>query len=164
MFCPNCSANNTTNQKFCRSCGLNLEQTASSLLVQFPNAEYAHLQKQERLLERFAHVVFTGFGLVIAAGIIAIIYAILSKMVFSGTQPFVGLLLIAFMIFAGLSLAYVVFAETLKEKRDKLKPRLNAKTSDLVPPKQLSDDAAFQPVVSVTEDTTELLAAEKKIS
>jgi hypothetical protein len=164
MFCPNCSANNTTDQKFCRSCGLNLEQTANSLLVQFPNAEFALLQKQERMLERFGNVVFTGFGLVIAAGIVAIIYTILSKWVFSGTQPFGGLLLIAFMIFAGLSLAYVIFAETLKEKRKKLNPRLNSKTSDLVPPKQLSDDAVFEPAVSVVEDTTELLTTEKKMS
>lgn len=164
MFCPNCSSKNTTDQKFCRSCGLNLEQTANSLLVQFPNAEYADLQRQERMLERLGHVAFTGFGLVIAAGILGIIYTILSKMILTGTQPLAGILLIGFMIFAGLSLAYVIFTESLKEKRSKLNPRMNVQTSELVPPKQISDDAAFQPVVGVTEDTTELLTTEKKTS
>ncbi len=131
-------------------------------MVQFPNAEYADLQRKERMLERFGRVAFTGFGLVIGAGIIGIIYTILSKFVFSGNQPVAGLLLIAFLIFAGLSLAYVIFAESLKEKRNKLNPRLNARTSELVQPNQLADNRAFQPAVSVTEETTELLTADKR--
>ncbi len=39
MFCPNCAANNSTEQKFCRSCSLNPEKSAESLLEQIPNVE-----------------------------------------------------------------------------------------------------------------------------
>ncbi len=164
MFCPSCGSNNSTEQKFCRSCGLNLEQTANSLLAQFPNAQYADLQRQEKALEKFGNVVFTGFGLAVLAGILGIIYWIVSKMVVSGNQPLVGILLIAFVIFAALCLAYVIFAESLKEKRSKLNPRLSAWTSELVKPKQLADDTAFQPAASVTEETTALFTTDKHIS
>jgi len=161
MFCPNCGANNKTEQNFCRSCGLNLEQTAISLLAQFPNAD-ASLQKHERILKKLGNIAFTGFGLAVLTGIASVIYIILSKMVLSGTQPFAGLLLIAFIFFSGLSLSYVFFAEILREKRQKLNPRPNPHTPNLVSPKQLLDDAAFHPAICVTEDTTELLNAEKK--
>lgn len=29
MFCPNCGEQNSLEQKFCRNCGINLEQTAA---------------------------------------------------------------------------------------------------------------------------------------
>lgn len=162
MFCPNCGANNTTEQKFCRSCGLNLEETTISLLEQIPKAEYAGLRKHERMLEKFGNIAFTGFSLAVFVGITAVIYVIFTKMVLTGNQPFAGLLLIAFIFFAGLALTYVFFAETLKGKRDKLNPRLNSQTAELIPPKSLPDNAAFQPATSVIENTTELLNGEKK--
>jgi hypothetical protein len=150
-----------TDQKFCRSCGLNLEQTANSLLQQFPNAEYADLQKSEKMLERFGNVVFTGFGLAILAGVLGLIYWILTNM--DAKQPAVGILLIFFLVFAVLSLCYVFAAETLKEKRKKISPRLGPQqTPDLVTPKRLADDAYFHPAESVVEDTTELLKTPRK--
>src|SRR5688500_4891112 len=116
MFCPGCGSNNSTEQKFCRSCGMNLEQTAMSLLEQFPTAGRASLQKQERMLERFGQIAFYGFGGVILVGVFSIIYLFITQLVLSGRNFWGGLLLAAFILFAGLTLTYVFLSESLKDK------------------------------------------------
>ena len=162
MFCPNCGANNSTEQKFCRSCGLNLERTAESLLEQIPSAESVKLLKRERKLEKFGTIAFGGFGLVILTGIGAIIYLIFTKMILTGENVFAGILLVAFMIFAALTLAYVVFNEDLKERKQKAKPTLQSELADARDTGKLLEEKPFEPAASVTENTTDLLYAEQK--
>lgn len=98
MFCPNCGASNTTEQKFCRSCGLNLEQTARSLLEQVPSAESASLLRKQRVLEKFGNVAFTGFVVAVAIAVIGLIYTVFVKMVLTGANPLVGIVFMALMI------------------------------------------------------------------
>lgn len=160
MFCPNCGANNSTEQKFCRACGLNLEQTALSLLEQIPSAESAGLLKREKNLEKFGNIVFTGFGLVLLAGICAIIYLIITKAILTGSSVLGGILLIAFIIFAALALTYVVLKEDLKERKQKASPALKNELSEKLDTAKLLEDRPFEPVgpvPTVTEGTTELL-------
>src|SRR5687768_6453454 len=123
MFCPNCGANNSTEQKFCRACGLNLEQTALSLLEQIPSAESLKLLRRERNLEKFGNIVFTGFGLVLLTGIGAIIYLIITTIIMNG-NVLGGVLIIAFLVFAALALTYVALNEDLKERKQKASPAL----------------------------------------
>lgn len=162
MFCPNCGANNSTEQKFCRSCGLNLERTAESLLMQVPSAESAKLLKRERNLERFGNIAFGGFGVVLLSGIGAIIYYTFTKMILSGQSVIAGIFIIAFLIFAALTLIYVAFREDLNERKQKLNPTLKDELSEAKTAGRLLEDKPFEPVPSVTENTTDLLYTESK--
>ena len=162
MFCPNCGANNSTEQKFCRSCGLNLEKTAESMLEQIPSAESAKFLKRERNLEKFGNIALGGFGIVLLTGIIAIIYLIITKVILSGNSIFGGIMLIAFIIFASLSLAYVAFNEDLKERKQKTNPTLKNELAEKQDTAKLLEEKPFEPVGSVTENSTELLFVENK--
>ena len=162
MFCPKCGAKNTVEQKFCRSCGLNLEQTALSLLEQISSTESTELLRKQRNLEKFGAIAFGGFGLVLLTALTAIIYFIFIRMIWSGESVFFGILLIAFMIFAGLSLIYVFFNEDLKEKQQKNRPTLKNELTEKPDTAKLLEDKPFEPVPSITEDSTELLFTKNK--
>lgn len=162
MFCPNCGANNSTEQKFCRSCGLNLEKTAESMLEQIPSAESAGLLKRQKNLEKFGTIAFGGFGVVLFVAVSAIIYLIFTKVILSGNSVFGGILLIAFIIFALLTLTYVVFNEDLKERMQKTNPTLNNELAEQRDTAKLLVDKPFEPISSVTENSTELFYPESK--
>jgi len=162
MFCPNCGANNSTEQKFCRSCGLNLEQTALSLLEQIPSAESAGLLKRQKNLEKFGNIAFGGFGIVLLIAVSAIIYLIFTKVILSGNSVFGGILLIAFIVFAILTLTYVAFNEDLKERMQKTNPSLNNELAEKRDTAKLLEEKLFEPVSSVTENSTELLYTKNK--
>ena len=162
MYCPACGAKNSTQQRFCRSCGLNLEPAAQSLLEQFPAGERPDLARREQRLERFGQLAFGGFGIVVLIAAVGIIYTIFRRMVLAGDQPWAGALLIAFIIFAVLTLTYVVFAEDLKEKRKKA---VFTEPRELEGPRttgRLLDESRFEPVPTVTERTTDLLPSQKR--
>lgn len=162
MFCPNCGSNNTTEQKFCRSCGLHLEQTALSLLEQIPSAESANLIRKQRALEKFGNLAFGGLGIVVALAVIGMIYWIVVKMVLTGASPIAGILMAVFMVFAALTLSYVVMNESLKEKKAKLSPSLISELEKGESTGKLLEEGHFVPAASVTENTTQLLYTENK--
>ncbi len=162
MYCPNCAAKNSTDQRFCRACGMNLEQTAAMLSEQFPARKPVELERTERRIERFGQIAFGGFGVVLVIGVLGIIYTIISKMIVSGQQPWAGVLLVLFIVFAMLTLAYVVFNEDLKERK-KAKPMMPPAVPELdaAEANRLTEGTPM-PVPSVVEDTTDLLPVETK--
>jgi hypothetical protein len=139
---------------------MNLEQTAASLLEQFPADQRTDVQKQERLLERFGRIAFGGFGLIVVVAIIGLIYTIITKFVLTGTNIWAGILLAAFIAFAGLTLAYVVLNESLKAKRGKPDTSSPELEPDASATDRLLGESHFEPAVSVTEDTTHRLTPE----
>jgi glucan phosphoethanolaminetransferase (alkaline phosphatase superfamily) len=162
MFCPNCGANNTTEQKFCRSCGLNLEKTAESLIEQIPSAESASLLRREKLIEKFGNFALGGLGVVILFGVTILIYTLVEKFLVTGTNVYFAVLLIAFIVFAFLSLIFVVFNESLKEKKAKINPALKNELAGENETAKLLEEKPFGAARSVTENTTGLLYAEQK--
>ena len=160
MYCPSCGSKNSTDQRFCRACGMNLESTASSLREQYPDSERYELTKREQRLERFGQFAFGGFGIVLLIAIGGLIYTIFTKMVLTGQQPLAGILLSAFIVFAALTLAYVVFAEDLKDKRKRGRAEAIGGPDELRSPAvtgRLLEEREFVPAASVTENTTDLL-------
>ena len=87
-------------------------------------------------------------------------------MILSGTQPWAGALLVAFMVFAGLTLAYVIFSEDLKERRQKAakRPAAEPLVDFARNTAKLLNSTPASHVSSVIEDTTELLPLETKSS
>ncbi|MEJ7624793.1 MAG: hypothetical protein WKF34_12440 [Pyrinomonadaceae bacterium] len=136
---------------------MNLEQTGLSLREQFPDGNQTTFDREQKLLEKFGNLAMTGFAVVLAVAILSLIYVIFGKMIWSGTQPYYGLLLVAFITFAGLALAYVAWNESLKEKR-----QMAGRQSDndaRAREKSLLGDKPIEPVPSVTERTTSKLRA-----
>ncbi len=162
MFCPNCGANNSTEQKFCRACGLNLEKSAESLLEQLPTAQSANLLKHEKLIERFGNFVLGGLGVVILFGVTILIYTIIEKFLVSGTNVYFAILMVAFIIFAFLSLIFVIFNETLKEKKAKINPTIKNELDAKKDTAKQLEEKFFEPAGSVTEDSTEFLYTKNK--
>jgi hypothetical protein len=161
MFCPGCGSKNSTEQKFCRSCGMNLTDIAASFLQQLPHEGAANIRKQERMLERFGQIAFGGFGVVLLTAVGGIIYWIVTKTILTGESFWGGILLIAFIVFAVLTLAYVILRESINEKKQKLNPQLTVAEIESGPAAAQLDQGNFQPVISVIEDTTDLLPVER---
>lgn len=162
MFCPNCGANNSTEQNFCRSCGLNLEKSAESLLEQLPSAQSAILLKHEKFVEKFGNFALSGFGIAVLFGVIALVYKIIEKFLLNGTDIFAAVMLIGFVVFAFLSLVFVIINESLKEKRLKLNVERKNESPIKASAAQLLEDKPFKAAASVVENSTELFYAENK--
>ncbi len=141
---------------------MKLEEVSALLLEQFPAGTIAEIKKQEQRLERFGQIAFGGFGLVVLIAVIGIIYWILTKVVLSGEGFWSGLLLMAFVIFAVLTLAYVVMRESLKEKKEKLNPQLLAREVEALHPAPAGREIDFEARMSVIDETTDLLPVESK--
>ena len=163
MYCPNCSQKNYNQQKFCRKCGMNLEQISTALSEQLPERNN-DIERREARLELFGNIAFVGLGIILAAGVVGILYMIITKMIIGGEAPIVGVLLANLVVFAAMALTYVVLREDLNERKKKARsvsvppsdPETDIDTSKLLA------DPIDRPAPSVIEDTTDLLPIEKK--
>ena len=162
MFCPSCGSTNSTDQRFCRSCGMNLEPAAESLREQFPTGNRPDLDRREQRIERFGQIAFGGFMIVIVLAALGMIYTILDRIIFSGDSPLFGLGLMGFIIFGLLTLVYVFFREDLKEKRKKSAPATAPELQRPAVTGRLIEERDFEPVPTVTESTTELLPSRNR--
>ena len=161
MYCPNCGTEISSDQSFCRACGLGLEKIAQSLVEQRPNEFAESLQQRKERIERWGVAALSVFGL----GVLSVpLYKIAMMMLEGRVLAGLGFLALILVLGCGL-LAVILFAKANEVGEAKSKgrggspatlPKTNT-TAKLLPSDQLDS------VPSVTERTTELLFVEKKV-
>ncbi len=160
MYCPNCGNKNSADQRFCRSCGLGLEKIAQSLTEQLPTRLDKSLQERKEKLERLGVAALSVFGV----GILSfILYMVFNKLMTQGSiLAVLGMLALVIVLGCGL-LSVILFAKAGELKESSAKRQIKG-PSELEPSetKELLPDTHPEPILSVTERTTELLFAEKK--
>jgi hypothetical protein len=151
MFCPNCGTKNSVGLNFCRSCGLKLDAVVEAVAEQLPSQIDAAMQRRKEKAERAA---FTHLSI---AGAICLIISVLLFTQYTNLGYYFGAVLpgaIVLMIFLLVpALGHLYYAKSLKPKHPPLTevPAPTGVTSRLI------EDRPFEPAVSVTESTTELL-------
>ena len=162
MFCPNCGAKTSVEQKFCRACGLGLEKIALSLTEQLPTRTDETLPSSEKeRLERWGVAALSVFG----AGILALLlFFIVYKMMYLQGKILNGFALLGLMIMGACGLISVILFAKAQEAGEAARRRIQPKDATVVPAptKDLLTEGHLEPVPSVTDRTTDLLYAEKK--
>lgn len=162
MFCPNCGATTSVEQKFCRACGLGLEKIALSLSEQLPTGPDEHLMSQKERFERMGLALLGVFGLGV---LVLIAYGVIFKLMITQGKWWGGLALLGFIIMGASGLlSTILFAKAKEAEEAAGKRRLEAKDPAVVatPTRELLPEGHLEPVPSVTDRTTELLHVEKK--
>jgi hypothetical protein len=156
MFCPNCGQENQADQKFCRSCGLKLDAVLQVVADQFPSEEYAALLRRKRKFERL------GLGALSIAGLIGLMLLLftvgLYKLIVFGPEVLFGLSIVAVIFFLLLSVVLIGYPK-LFMRFEKVDPQLAPldESTSIQTTGKLLEDRPFEPVPSVTENTTDLL-------
>ena len=162
MFCPRCGSKNSTEQKFCRSCGMNLEQTAVELAGQFGSDHEISTRSIDRFFNSLGKFAFGGFATVLVIGLGFLLYTILSRFILNGSQIAFGVFLFLFVVFAALSLVYVIYNESKKDR--KVERRVDPLVLERSAPDtgKLLTESSELPIPSVIDDTTDLLHIEAR--
>lgn len=158
MYCPNCGTKTSLDQNFCRACGLSLEKTALSLSEQLPAKVDQSLQAQKERLEKYGVAALSVFGF----GVLSLlVYGIGFKLIDKGVLGILAMLGVLIMLVCGLgSVILFARAKELDEKSTR-RPQQNL-SSGSGSTKELLSEGHFEPVPTVTERTTELLAVDKR--
>jgi hypothetical protein len=149
MYCPNCGAANSTEQNFCRSCGLRLEEFAEALLSQRPSARSSRLARRDERIRKVGRVSVIGLAFYSVGGVAAAIYQIFRTMILSGTNIAGGIFVIVLMVFVMSTLASVLYT---RSRRRRL--RLQDSGIPQLPPEPAEVASALLDQITPDRDTT----------
>lgn len=153
MFCPNCGTKNEIQQSFCRSCGMELKNIAQTL------SKNAGLKIEDSdWLKKLGVFTIGSFS--------ALIICLLTIAVFSSLRLNIGSAFVFMMVLFGLTLGYL---SVILFDKHQLKKAMKTKAENYLAPQQIERwntnkqliESSFEPIPSVTENTTDLFYVEK---
>ncbi len=158
MYCPNCGKTNSTEQKFCRSCGLSLDKIAQSVVEQLPAKEHSQrLQSRQQQVELWLTIILGGtFSIFVGA----IIWMIIYKIIIVKGEILGGLILIGVLLGLIVSFLLVIYRESLLEARTKRNSQATLPEAEITD--RTLSESRLETLPSVTERTTELLTVENR--
>ena len=159
MYCPNCGKTNSAEQKYCRSCGLQLEQIVQSLVNQLsaPDADSKLVARQHNLDRLIRIVAVSTISLFVGA----VLWGILYSIILGKGEVLAGSIFLAIIIGMVLFGVLMLYRESLTTKPSKQKSSPDALVSDAA---KLLSEPRYESVPSVVERTTELLTVNRKDS
>jgi len=160
MFCPNCGKENRADQKFCRSCGLKLDAISQVVADQFPSEEYADLQRRKQIFEILG---LSALSIAVLIGLMLLLFKVAYyKLILLGPELLFSSAIGALIVFLLLSVFFFNYP-TFFMRFEKVDPQRSPpeESLDPGPTNKLIEDRPFEPVPSVTEDSTDLLPRER---
>lgn len=159
MYCPNCGATNNKKQNFCRYCGLHLQEIEKIFLNQLVFGTETNKFKSLRQVRKITDYAQYFAFFLLAIGVIYLFYDS------SFGKTLITASLLAFFITEGIRQLFGYFQRQDLQKNLVLE-NINSKSPDELKAKEtnkLLEEKPFIPVSSVTEDSTELLSADRKL-
>jgi hypothetical protein len=149
MFCPGCGSTNGNDQKFCRACGLDLEDSIRSLDEQLAGQDFG-TAKRKRIVER---ILFSLGGIGFTAFVILIVSTIITEIIVGKGNIVGGIIFIAFILGIAVFALLVLYRESLSDAKRKTHPQASASGLSAQDTTKLIERSS-EPALSVTDETT----------
>jgi MFS family permease len=158
MYCPNCGKTNSTEQRFCRSCGLGLEKVVESLSEQLLTTDLdTGVLGRQRRLELAINIIA---GSIISILVGGVLWGIIYEIIIVKGEVVAGSLFLTFIIGLILFALLVIYRESLMKRSTKRRATQPSLPQEGASEKLLSETYR-EPLSSVTERTTRFIKEEK---
>jgi len=160
MFCPKCGKETSNDQKFCRSCGLKFGEIVQ--IISEANEENIESSKlfNKSLFEKLGHIFLYAF---LGVGFAYLFYlSVYYKFLYLGKEMMWMFGVFGFFFLGFLSIFFLNFFKIFGKKNNDRFVFENVETNELAENENLLSESSFEPIPSVTEDSTELLPVENK--